>query len=440
MNSDIKLNSSTIKKIVFGELFVLLVIIALISKMNNQTYIITFDSNGGSEIVTQKVKKGRKVIEPKNPTKESATFMYWALDDKQYDFNQTVNSDLTLKAIWNDITPNTTEYTVVFDSNGGTAIESQKVKNGEKAVKPTSPTRDGYTFDNWYLDSDIFDFDTIIEKNITLKAHWQKEQKSNTANNNNIQNTNASNNNSSNSGNPWYIKTESIPITYYSSLSKTDDTIFKTFQLNVTQNYDNNTTYFNDKFPIPDTNPVHDGYEFIGWAFRNYLKIDSGYATTVTHGEYIQPKFRYVAKTPQLSATYLRTGSTSKGNVVEYRITNNNYVKYSTMGSRNWVLFAARYPKAPDAERSYIQTIVEPITPGLVVVDGDYYEVMEVNNSYIDVSILSGYGVSFKAIEHSFKKDTDKIDYTGTTIDTSSEKAHGELISNWSEELVIQPR
>ena len=59
----------------------------------------------------------------------------------------------------------TKEYTVTFDSNGGSVVASQTVKEGGKVKEPTDPTRDGYTFAGWYLslsDKEEYDFDRFI--------------------------------------------------------------------------------------------------------------------------------------------------------------------------------------------------------------------------------------------------------------------------------------
>ncbi len=65
------------------------------------------------------------------------------------------------------------KYTVTFDSNGGTSVNSVQVKANEKVEKPRDPTKDGYEFEGWFLEEELFDFDTKIEKNITLVAHWK---------------------------------------------------------------------------------------------------------------------------------------------------------------------------------------------------------------------------------------------------------------------------
>lgn len=64
-------------------------------------------------------------------------------------------------------------YTVTFDSDGGSAVESQKVEYGKKAVAPETPVREGYTFKGWVLNGEEFDFDWIITENISLKAEWE---------------------------------------------------------------------------------------------------------------------------------------------------------------------------------------------------------------------------------------------------------------------------
>lgn len=68
---------------------------------------------------------------------------------------------------------------VTFDSMGGSAVKEQQVTYGETANKPENPTREHYVFKGWYTDQDYkkaFDFNTEIDRNITLYAKWEKEQ------------------------------------------------------------------------------------------------------------------------------------------------------------------------------------------------------------------------------------------------------------------------
>ena len=63
------------------------------------------------------------------------------------------------------------EFTVTFDSDGGSAVTAQKVLNSP-AIKPADPTKNGYLFVGWYLGDTQYTFDTKITTDITLKAHW----------------------------------------------------------------------------------------------------------------------------------------------------------------------------------------------------------------------------------------------------------------------------
>lgn len=76
----------------------------------------------------------------------------------------------------------TTTYTVSFNSNGGSKVESQKVASGNKASKPNDPTYSGYTFEGWYTSTDngttlsdsAYNFEAEVTEDITLYAKWTK--------------------------------------------------------------------------------------------------------------------------------------------------------------------------------------------------------------------------------------------------------------------------
>ena len=77
---------------------------------------------------------------------------------------------MTLKAKWAKKVVN---YIVTFDSSGGSSIASQTVQSGQTASKPKDPTKTGYTFDGWYLNNKIYNFNTPVTKNITLLANYK---------------------------------------------------------------------------------------------------------------------------------------------------------------------------------------------------------------------------------------------------------------------------
>ena len=65
------------------------------------------------------------------------------------------------------------EYTITFDSNGGTSVASQIVKHGNRILEPADPTRAYYTFTGWtYMGHDwLFPIYTVTS-DIILEANW----------------------------------------------------------------------------------------------------------------------------------------------------------------------------------------------------------------------------------------------------------------------------
>ncbi len=148
------------------------------------SYVISFNTDGGSTVANQTVSQGSKVTKPATPTKSGFTFVNWYSDPAKttvYDFSKTVSGGFTLYAKWeqntNTDTDTTTTYTVTFNSMGGTAVSSQTVSKGDYASEPDEPVRDGYNFAGWYSDSSLtveFDFGTPITKATTVYAKWSQ--------------------------------------------------------------------------------------------------------------------------------------------------------------------------------------------------------------------------------------------------------------------------
>ena len=67
-------------------------------------------------------------------------------------------------------------YWVTFDSDGGSAIDSQFVFDKISLNDQTTPTKPGYTFGGWYNGSTKVENGTQITKPMALKAHWTPKQ------------------------------------------------------------------------------------------------------------------------------------------------------------------------------------------------------------------------------------------------------------------------
>ena len=140
-----------------------------------ETQTVTFMKDAETPFSTSVVKKGNTVGAPAEPTKDGYSFAGWYTDvncTTAYDFDLPVNTDITLYAKW------LAKYTVSFDTDGGSTVESQTVVTGNKATKPAViPTKKGYNFVGWYTDNTYtteFDFEnTIITDNTTIYAKFE---------------------------------------------------------------------------------------------------------------------------------------------------------------------------------------------------------------------------------------------------------------------------
>lgn len=144
------------------------------SKSQDTSYFtVTFDSNGGSNVNSQKVEYSKTAKTPTEPTKSKYSFGGWYSDAQlttAFDFTTPITADITLYAKWEQ-----TVATVSFNSKNGSRVASQEVTIGEKATIPTAPTRDGYIFKEWctdYAATQSYDFETPVTGDMTLYAAW----------------------------------------------------------------------------------------------------------------------------------------------------------------------------------------------------------------------------------------------------------------------------
>ena len=134
----------------------------------NQRYTVTFDSNGGTAIDSVTVNKGDLVSEPTYPTKEGYTFDGWYDGNEKWVFiDDKVMNDIILVAKWN-----LNEYLITFNSDGGSDVPAVNVKRGDTIVEPVPPIKEGYTFDGWYKEDNIWDFENKVYSDLTLISKW----------------------------------------------------------------------------------------------------------------------------------------------------------------------------------------------------------------------------------------------------------------------------
>ena len=131
---------------------------------NTNKYTITFDTNGGSEIAPITQDYGTEITAPDNPTRKGYTFKGW---DKEIPETMPAEN-ITVKAQWE-----INQYTIAFDTNGGSEIAPITQDYGTEITAPDKPTRKGYTFKGW--DKEIPK--TMPAENITITARWKDTEK-----------------------------------------------------------------------------------------------------------------------------------------------------------------------------------------------------------------------------------------------------------------------
>ena len=138
--------------------------ITLYAKWAANTYTITFDTAGGSEIAPITQDYGTVITAPEAPTREGYTFIGW---DKAIPTTMPAEN-MTVTAQWE-----INQYTITFDTNGGSEIAPITQDYGTAITAPADPTREGYTFIGW----DKAIPTTMPAENITLKARWKDTEK-----------------------------------------------------------------------------------------------------------------------------------------------------------------------------------------------------------------------------------------------------------------------
>ena len=174
------------------------------------SYTITFDTDGGSEISPITQDYGSEITAPANPSKTGYTFVGW---DKEIPTAMPAEN-ITIKAQWK-----ANSYTITFDTDGGSEISPITQDYGSEITAPANPSKTGYTFVGW--DKEIPT--AMPAENITIKAQW---------------------------------KANSYTITFDSDGGST---------------VESKTLSWNDKVLDGVAEPIRNGYSFIGWKYIDYI-------------------------------------------------------------------------------------------------------------------------------------------------------------------------
>lgn len=129
-------------------------------------YTVTFQSEGGSEVASQ-IRANTPAARPADPTKEGYTFIGWYNGESEWNFADAVATDLTLTAKWQ-----VNQYTITFDTAGGSEVAPITQDYGTTITAPANPTKTGYTFAGW--DKTIPS--TMPAEDMTITARWTENR------------------------------------------------------------------------------------------------------------------------------------------------------------------------------------------------------------------------------------------------------------------------
>jgi uncharacterized repeat protein (TIGR02543 family) len=137
------------------------------------SYTISFNSNGGSSVLPITQVYNTAVTKPADPTKTGHTFVNWCSDEHllvDYEFTTMPGENITLYAKWS-----ANNYTISFNSNGGSLVSSITQAYGTTLTPPAAPTKTGHSFGGWYTEAalnNLYEFTTMPAENKTLYAKW----------------------------------------------------------------------------------------------------------------------------------------------------------------------------------------------------------------------------------------------------------------------------
>ncbi|MDE6047846.1 MAG: InlB B-repeat-containing protein, partial [Anaeroplasmataceae bacterium] len=134
-----------------------------------KTFTVIF-MDGSNELSRAIVDYNSTAAIPSAPTKAGYNFKGWSTNANsfvEFNTNTQITSNTTLYAYYVQI------FTVTFNVDG--IKTTTQVEKGNKVTKPDNPSKTGYTFIGWYLESSEFNFNTPITGNIELVATFVSE-------------------------------------------------------------------------------------------------------------------------------------------------------------------------------------------------------------------------------------------------------------------------
>ena len=139
-------------------------------------YTITFAVNGGSDIESVTQDYNSLIVEPSSPSRTGYRFEGWFADSEcttEFVFDRMPADNITVYAKWSTIS-----YTITYHNVDDAENTNPTVYTVEDEIELLNPVKNGYTFDYWYLNGDVYDKISEIKSgttgNLDIYASWIK--------------------------------------------------------------------------------------------------------------------------------------------------------------------------------------------------------------------------------------------------------------------------
>ena len=147
--------------------------ITLVAKWEKLEFTISYQTIDGILLDSVKASIGEKLEKPTSPEKVGYEFIGWYSDElfeKEYDFDNVVNSDLTIYAKFEEV-----KYTISYELDGGICETLITEFKYNESVLLDEPSKEGFKFIGWYQDDQRIEI--IENKNYQLVAKWEELEK-----------------------------------------------------------------------------------------------------------------------------------------------------------------------------------------------------------------------------------------------------------------------
>lgn len=141
--------------------------LTIVVRWKIKVYTVTFDSAGGTDVADASVNHGDTVAMPAAPSREGYDFAGWYLGETEYNFATPVKDNVTLVAHWTIKT-----YTYTFVDEDGDELGTATADHGETIQVPTLTPLEGYRFDAYLVDGEVYDITTPAAGSLTIVVRW----------------------------------------------------------------------------------------------------------------------------------------------------------------------------------------------------------------------------------------------------------------------------